>query len=59
MCLGSVGFLKASAEDAQSNPLKRFESFIFRTIAVKDTTKRPAGQLLDVQLYLNNPGVRA
>lgn len=59
MCLGSVGFLKASAEDAQSNPLKRFESFIFRTIAVKDTTKRPAGQLLDAQLYLNTSGVTA
>lgn len=44
MCLGSVGFLKASAEDAQSNPLKRFESFIFGTIAVKETIKRPAGE---------------
>jgi hypothetical protein len=26
--LGSVGFLKAAAEEAQSNPLKRLRSFI-------------------------------
>lgn len=57
MCLGSVGLLKASAEDAQSNPLKRFESFIFGTIAVKDTMKRPGGQLLEAQHYLNISGL--